>query len=136
MMIYNLKLDNPNYNDDYQSAVFFYPGFENLNEGKPLFLKKWLNAQSTLAEWIKNPGFDFEKVEKNAELQIDVYEKIEFRRKWMYNCLIEFKVQYQLANRLFYVIQTTPCYALNFAQKEMDLIDLFISNSMDDLLKL
>ena len=133
MKFFNLKKENNNYFEDYTAAVMFISVNHNKSNNLAFdFIDSWLNTTVTIKNWIQNPRFDFKEAEKNANLSLDLIEKIDEKRIWMYKWLVEFKVQTKLANGLMIVMETTPMYALTFAKKEILFIKDLLNSNLDD----
>ena len=133
MKFYNLKNTNINYDDDYKSAAIFF----SWEKPKPKaadseFVKCWLNGTATLSNWIRNPGFSFKEEEKKAKLKSKMIQNILENRIQMYNWLVEFRVQTSMTKRLVHVLETTPNYALTFAKKEINEINVRLNEIHED----
>lgn len=128
MLLRNLEKENENYEEEQLEAIFFGAGTSIFNFSNPNFKSKWLDATFTLKEWMSHHSVDYLQIEAKAQLTRQEKERIQKRKEQHYKWLLEYKLQFLIRERLEKAI-STPKYALQFANEELDKIAMLKSNN-------
>lgn len=133
MKLRDLSVENPDHSYD-KHALFTFHGLgikiTEKKDTREQFIANWLSGKARLKDWVSIKDVDFNAIEKAANLTETQVITIQTRRRQLYDWFIEYKLQKVIMKRLFTVIQNTPFYSLQFAEKELYRVETFLAGGL------
>lgn len=130
MKFRDLQTENPNhFNDRFKVIHPIYVVKTTTDRDKEIFVEKWRNGTATLLDWVKAETVNVDSI--NSE-QLVESEAMAARKLQLYDWWLEYKVQDSLMNDFWKVIKYAPHQTVNYAIKELHVLNKFISGKMNE----
>ena len=123
MKFRDLQIENPNhFNDRFKVIHPIYVVKTTTDSDKEIFVEKWRSGTATLLDWVKAETINVDSITSE---QLVESEAMGSRKLQLYDWWLEYKVQDGLMNNFWKVIKYAPHQAVNYAIKELHLLNKF-----------